>query len=90
MAMTATRPDWRVHLKAGDMVSISATYDVRKASWYESMGHPPARVCNADDDPLAKDPFEDAAAVEGDVRRRAASSPTAGCRRTSTPRPTRT
>ena len=35
---TATRPDWRISLKAGDTVSINVTYDVSKASWYESMG----------------------------------------------------
>jgi len=63
VAMTATRPDWRVHLKAGDVVSVNATYDVRKASWYESMGLFPLEVSTADD-PLAKDPFSDEAAVK--------------------------
>jgi hypothetical protein len=38
VAMTATRPDWRIAVKAGDTLDVSATYDVRKASWYESMG----------------------------------------------------
>jgi hypothetical protein len=38
VSMTATKPDWRVALKAGDTVDVSTTYDVRKASWYESMG----------------------------------------------------
>ena len=64
VAMTATRPDWRVHLKAGDVVSVNATYDVRKASWYESMGIFPLEVSTVNDDPLAKDPFDDAAAVK--------------------------
>ena len=64
VAMTATRPDWRVHLKAGDVVSVNATYDVRKASWYESMGLFPLEVSTVDDDPLAKDPFDDEAAVK--------------------------
>ena len=63
VAMTATRPEWRVSLKAGDVVSVNATYDVRKASWYESMGLFPLEVSTAAD-PLAKDPFDDAAAVE--------------------------
>jgi plastocyanin len=63
-AMTATRPDWRVHLNAGDVVSVNATYDVRKASWYESMGLFPLLVSPVDNDPLAKDPFDDAAAVK--------------------------
>jgi hypothetical protein len=38
MAMTATAPDWRPHLNAGDTLRISATYETRRASWYESMG----------------------------------------------------
>ena len=38
MAMTGTAPDWRPQVKAGDTLRISATYDTRKASWYESMG----------------------------------------------------
>jgi hypothetical protein len=38
MAMTATPPDWRVQLKPGDEMRISATYETRRASWYESMG----------------------------------------------------
>src|SRR4051812_27564753 len=38
VAMTATKPDWRVALNPGDRLDISATYDTRRASWYESMG----------------------------------------------------
>ena len=38
VAMTATKPGWRVAVKAGDRLDLSATYDTRKASWYESMG----------------------------------------------------
>lgn len=63
VSMEATRSDWRVAVKAGDVVSVSATYDVSKASWYESMGIMPLAVAAAGD-PLAKDPFDDAAAVE--------------------------
>jgi plastocyanin len=63
VAMTATGPDWRIHLKEGDVVSVNATYDVRKASWYESMGLFPLEVSTAYD-PAAKDPFDDAAAVK--------------------------
>jgi plastocyanin len=62
VSMKATRPDWRISLEAGDTVSISTTYDVRKASWYESMGILPLAVSDADD-PIAKDPFDDEAAV---------------------------
>jgi plastocyanin len=38
VAMTATRPDWRVKVRRGDVLSTSATYDTRRASWWESMG----------------------------------------------------
>jgi plastocyanin len=38
MAMTATPSSWRVALHQGDTLSVSATYDTSRASWYESMG----------------------------------------------------
>jgi plastocyanin len=38
MAMTATKPDWRVDIKKGDRLGVSTTYDTERASWYESMG----------------------------------------------------
>ncbi len=38
VAMTATPADWRVGVRRGDVVSVSATYDTSRASWYESMG----------------------------------------------------
>jgi plastocyanin len=38
VAMTATKPNWRVAVKAGDVLETSATYDTKRASWYESMG----------------------------------------------------
>ena len=38
VSMTATKPNWRVAVKPGDKLNVSATYDTRKASWYESMG----------------------------------------------------
>ncbi|MDX6583707.1 MAG: hypothetical protein QOI10_2891 [Solirubrobacterales bacterium] len=63
VSMEATRPDWRISLKAGDTVSVSATYNVKKASWYESMGILPLAV-TAYNDPAAKDPFDDEAAVK--------------------------
>ena len=62
VAMTATRPDWRIALKAGDTVSVNVTYDVSKSSWYESMGILPLANAPAGD-PAAKDPFDDEAAV---------------------------
>ena len=38
VAMTVTPADYRVALKAGDVLSMSTTYDSERASWYESMG----------------------------------------------------
>jgi hypothetical protein len=38
MAMKATAPDWRPAVKPGDTLRISATYDTKRASWYEVMG----------------------------------------------------
>jgi plastocyanin len=38
VATTATKPAWKIALKAGDALTTSTTYDVSKASWYESMG----------------------------------------------------
>jgi plastocyanin len=38
VAMTATRPDWRVKLRRGDVLSVSATYDSKRGAWWESMG----------------------------------------------------
>jgi len=55
VAMTATRPNWRVAVKRGDVLSVSATYDSKRASWYESMGIMPVAFA-----PRAKggvDPF---------------------------------
>ncbi len=63
VSMEATRPDWRISLKEGDTVSIDTTYDVDKASWYESMGILPLAVAAAGD-PDAKDPFDDADDVQ--------------------------
>ncbi|HKH16168.1 MAG TPA: hypothetical protein VKA57_01480 [Solirubrobacteraceae bacterium] len=42
VSMTVTPPDWRVQLRKGDVLSVSGTYDTRKASWYESMAIMPA------------------------------------------------
>jgi len=38
VAMEATPPGWSVGVKRGDVLSVQATYDSRRASWYESMG----------------------------------------------------
>ena len=63
VSMEATRRGWRIDLKGGDTVSIDATYNVKRASWYESMGILPLFVAGAGD-PKAKDPFEDRKAVK--------------------------
>ena len=38
MAMTKTPLRWRVRLRRGDVLRVTATYDSKRASWYESMG----------------------------------------------------
>jgi hypothetical protein len=38
MAMGATAADWRVRVRAGDTLRVSATYETQRASWYEAMG----------------------------------------------------
>ncbi len=38
VSMTGTKPGWRVQVHAGDMLEIQATYETKRASWYESMG----------------------------------------------------
>jgi hypothetical protein len=55
MAMTATAKNWRPHVDAGDVMRISATYETRRASWYESMGI--MVVWEAWDSEIGLDPF---------------------------------
>jgi hypothetical protein len=38
VAMTGSRPDWRVKLRKGDVLSVNATYDTKRGAWWESMG----------------------------------------------------
>jgi plastocyanin len=54
VSMTATRPDWAVAVEPGDVLSVRATYDTSRASWYESMG---LGVVWMYDGPGGKDPF---------------------------------
>jgi hypothetical protein len=63
VAMTVAQRDWRIHLEPGDTVSIHAVYNVTRASWYESMGIL-SLGWTPNQDPNAKDPFADAAAVK--------------------------
>ncbi len=54
VSVTATPDDWKVAVKAGDTLSISTTYDTKRASWYESMG---LGVVWMYDGPGGTDPF---------------------------------
>ena len=63
VSMEATRRGWRIGLKPGDVVSINTAYDVKRASWYESMGILPLAVAGGGQ-PKAKDPFGDRKAVK--------------------------
>jgi hypothetical protein len=44
VSMGATPSNWRVKLRAGDTLSVAATYDVGRADWYEVMGIMPVAV----------------------------------------------
>jgi plastocyanin len=55
VAMTGSRPDWRVKVRRGDVLSTTATYDSSRAAWWESMGIMVAYM--ADGGP-GRDPFE--------------------------------
>jgi plastocyanin len=55
VAMEATRPDWRVGVKKGDVLTVTATYDSKRASWYESMGIMPTAFSPGGTGP---DPFQ--------------------------------
>jgi plastocyanin len=57
VSMTATKPSWKIAVKAGDRLNVSATYDTRNASWYESMGIMVIFVADGIK-PGAKDPFK--------------------------------
>ncbi len=63
VAMVTTPPSYRVKVKAGDVLSISATYDSSKASWYEAMGIIQVQMTSEDDGGL--DPFKHNVAVAG-------------------------
>jgi hypothetical protein len=54
VAMTGTRENWRVALKKGDTLEINATYENKRAGWYESMG---IMVAYMADGTAGKDPF---------------------------------
>ena len=64
VAMTATPADWRAGVRKGDVVTVSGTYDTRRASWYESMAIMPAMYARGAAGP---DPFITDVNVPGDV-----------------------
>jgi plastocyanin len=49
VAMGATPPNWRVKMQPGDQLSVHATYDTKRASWYEVMGIMPVSVYDGTD-----------------------------------------
>jgi plastocyanin len=49
VSMTATKPDWRIQLKKGDVLNVSGTYDTKRASWYEVMAIMPTAVYDGTD-----------------------------------------
>jgi hypothetical protein len=55
VAMTNTPADWRVQVRKGDVLSVTGTYDVSRASWYESMAIMP--VAFSAGDTTGIDPF---------------------------------
>jgi plastocyanin len=56
VALTGTRPDWMVSVRKGDVLSTTATYDSKTASWYESMGIMVVWMADASD-ATGTDPF---------------------------------
>ena len=67
VALEVARHDWRINLKEGDVVSINVTYNVKRGDWIESMGIMATAWYPGHDDPLARDPFDDAAEVKAMV-----------------------
>ena len=61
--MSATPDDWRVAVHKGDVLSMTTTYDSKRASWYESMGI--MVVWMAPNDTTGTDPFTTAVDVPG-------------------------
>jgi plastocyanin len=62
VAMTGTPKDWRVAVKQGDVLSTTATYDSKTASWYESMGIMVVWMADGTD---GADPFAEPVDVDG-------------------------
>jgi hypothetical protein len=54
LSMTATKPNWRVAVKRGDVLRTTATYDTARGAWYEAMG---IMIVYMADSARAPDPF---------------------------------
>jgi hypothetical protein len=67
VALEVTPADYKVRLKKGDVLSTTTTYDVSKASWYESMGIMVTWAAYGDDAAAGTgaDPFQTKVAVKG-------------------------
>jgi hypothetical protein len=63
MAMGATPGNWRVHLRKGDTLRTTTTYDTKLGSWYESMGI--MVVYLAESSTKGVDPFAHAVPLRG-------------------------
>jgi plastocyanin len=64
LAMTYTPPEWRVRLRRGDVLTVSATYDTTRADWYESMG---ILLAYFADDATGVDPFAGRVPTRGEI-----------------------
>ena len=67
MAMTAVGNGWKLGVRKGDRLSISATYDTERASWYESMGIIVAYMADGEKgpDPFAEDVYSTGQVTHG-------------------------
>jgi plastocyanin len=65
VSLTASKPDWRVRLNAGDVLRIDATYDSAQSSWYENMGI--VLLFVAPDDLSGRDPFTESVDPNGEL-----------------------
>jgi len=79
MSMTETPPDWRVGVRKGDKLRVSATYGTKLASWYESMGIMVAYMADeAGPDPFAQRPKTEGAVTHGALPENSNKGGTAG------------
>jgi plastocyanin len=65
VSLTASKPNWRVALKAGDTLGIHTTYDARQSSWYENMGI--VLLFVAPNEAKGPDPFVTAVSPTGEL-----------------------